>query len=385
MTRAPKSKDFDPEDATPEADRLEGFPHPRETEQLIGQGAAERTLAEALAGGRMHHAWLLSGPEGIGKATLAYRFARAALASPAERAGLATGSLALPPDSPTARQVRALSHPGLMLIRRPWNRDTKKHTQGIPVDEVRRIKGFLQHSAGEGAYRVVIIDRAEEMAAAGANAVLKVLEEPPARVVFLLVSSEPGRLLPTIHSRCRKLDMPPLGEADLRVAVEGALAASGAPGAEAPKSSVPKSVDLALIAALAEGSVRRALTLLTGGAAETHGKIVAMLANLPRLDVEAVHQLADGLTGAANEADFAVYFSLLQGVIARILRRAATGEPMLASEAAFGARVVEGGQLAGWAEAWEAIARDKAEVLGLNLDKKALVIGVWERLRGMAG
>ena len=85
MTRPPKSKDYDAEDAPPEADRLEGFPHPRETESLLGHAAAERTLAEALASGRMHHAWLMAGPEGVGKATLAYRFARTALSPPAER------------------------------------------------------------------------------------------------------------------------------------------------------------------------------------------------------------------------------------------------------------------------------------------------------------
>ena len=374
MTRAPKSKDYDAEDAAPEADRLEGFPHPRETETLIGQSAAEATLAEALAGGRMHHAWLLTGPEGVGKATLAYRFARTALSSPGERGE----GLSIPRDSVVARQVRALSHPGLMLIRRAYNRETKKHTQGIPVDEVRRIKDFLQHSASTGAYRVVIIDRAEEMAAAAANAVLKSLEEPPARTVFLLVSSEPGRLLPTIHSRCRRLDVLPLGEAELKAAVVWALAAAGA---EAVKAS-----DLALVTALAEGSVRRALLLLTGGAAEMHGKIVAMLTRLPRLDVEAVHRLSDGLTGAANEPEFLMFFSLLQGVIARCLRRAATGAAMLPSEAAFGARLAEAGPagLAAWAEAWEAVAREKGEALALNLDRKALVIGVWERLRQAA-
>ena len=367
MSRAPKSRDFEAEEAPPEADRLEGFAHPRETETLYGQAAAERTLAEALGSGRMHQAWLLTGPEGVGKATLAYRFARAALSPPSERGE----GLTIPPGSVAARQVRALSHPGLMLIRRTWNRETKKHTQGIPVDEVRRIKDFLQHSAATGAYRVVIIDRAEEMAAAAANAVLKSLEEPPSRTVFLLVSSEPGRLLPTIHSRCRRLDFPPLGETDL-------LAALSSAGAETPKKEA-----LGLIVALAEGSVRRALTLIAGGAAEMHGKIVRMLADLPRLDVKGVHRLADGLTGAANEPEFLMFFSLLQGVIARVLRRAATGEPMLPAEAAFGARLSDAGpaRLAAWAEAWEAIAKDKAEAMALNLDRKALIVGVWERLR----
>ena len=374
MSRAPKSKEYDAEDATPEADRLEGFPHPRETEILIGQAAAERTLADALASGRMHHAWLMAGPEGVGKATLAYRFARTALSPPAERGD----GLAIARDSVVARQVRALSHPGLMLIRRVYNRDTKKHSQGIPVDEVRRIKDFLQHSASTGAYRIVIVDRAEEMAPAAANAVLKSLEEPPARTVFLLVSSEPGRLLPTIHSRCRRLDVLPLGEADLLAAVGGALAAGGV--------AAPKPEAMPLITALAECSVRRALTLIAGGAVERHGKIVRMLADLPRLDVEGVHRLADGLTGAANEPEFLMFFSLLQGVIARVLRRAATAEPMLPPEAAFGARVTEAGpeRLAAWAEAWEAVARDKGEAMALNLDRKALILGVWERLRQAA-
>ena len=206
MARAPTLKDTE---APPEADRLDGAAHPRETTTLFGHGAAEATLAQSFAGGRMHHGWLLSGREGIGKATLAYRFARYALATPAQR-DPSNRSLDIPPASTAARQVLALSHPGLLVIRRPWDAKNKRHTTSIPVDEVRRIKPFLAHTAEPGAHRVVIVDSADELNANAANALLKSLEEPPPATTFLLVTSEPGRLLPTIRSRCRMLDLAPL-------------------------------------------------------------------------------------------------------------------------------------------------------------------------------
>lgn len=373
MSRRPRAADLEAEEAPPEADRLEGAPHPRFTEKIFGQAAAETELARALASGRMHHAWLLTGREGIGKATLAYRFARAALAAPAERDLIPEGTLALPSGAITAKQVRALSHPGLILIRRPWSRENKRLATVITVDEVRRLKGFLQHSAGEGAYRVVILDRAEEMNTAAANALLKSLEEPPVRTVFLLVSSEPGRLLPTIHSRCRRLELKPLGETDL-------LAAIAAAGGAAPDKA-----QAALIATLADGSVRRALELQAGGAVDLHGRIVGLLGQLPKVDFEAVHKLAETVGAHGADPEFQSFFALLSNVIARALRAAATGAPAPGAEAAFAAKLAAAGsgQLAAWAGAWEAIAREKADAMALNLDRKALIVDVFRRLQGL--
>ena len=376
MTRRPRAADLEVEETPPEADRLEGFPHPRETHVLFGQDAAERELARALASGRMHHAWLLTGREGIGKATLAYRFARAALASQAEQLAIPRGTLAVAPETIVARQVRALSHAGLTVIRRPWQRETKRLAQVITVDEVRRLKGFLQLSAGEGAYRVAIIDRAEEMNAAAANALLKSLEEPPQRTVFLLVSSEPGRLLPTIHSRCRRLELRRLGETDLLAAVSGA---GGQP---------PDEERWGLVARLADGSVRRALELIAGGAVDQHGKIVGLLSQLPRLDFEAVHKLAESAGAHGADQEFQSFFGLLSDLMARALRSLAIGEPLPASEAALAARFAPGKRgtehLAAWADAWEAIARDKADAVALNLDRKALIIDTFRRLQAVS-
>src|SRR5690606_8652601 len=142
---------------------------------------AERQLRDAFASGRMHHGWLITGLEGIGKATLAYRFARYVLANPVERAA---DTLDVPPDTRAARQVLALSHPGLLVIRRAWDPKTKRFPATIPVDEVRRLKAFLGRTAADDAWRVVIVDRAEELNVSAANALLKSLEEPPPRTVF---------------------------------------------------------------------------------------------------------------------------------------------------------------------------------------------------------
>jgi len=200
MARAPAVHEIE---ELPEADRLEGFPHPRATARLYGQEIAERTLADAFASGRMHHGWLLSGPEGIGKATLAYRFARFVLADAASR-DMFGQSLDAPDDGASARQVRALSHPGLLVIRRAYDTKTKRFPATIPVDDVRRLKTFLGRTSETGAWRVVIVDRADELNISAANALLKSLEEPPPRTIFLLVSSAPGRLLTTIRSRVGK-------------------------------------------------------------------------------------------------------------------------------------------------------------------------------------
>ncbi len=368
MARAPATAEME---ELPEADRLESFPHPRNTVQLFGHAAAERTLAEALHSGRTHHAWLIAGPRGIGKATLAYRFARAALAAAEER-DPSGASLAIAPTTTASRQVRALSHPGLLLIRRPYDVKAKRLATGIPVDEVRRLRSFLSHRAAGDGWRVVIVDEANELNVNAANALLKSLEEPPERTVFVLVSSAPGQLVPTIRSRCRVLPLQPLDAEALRAAAGQALAAAGLPG--------PTATDWEPLEQLAGGSVGRLLGLFGAGGLQLQARVGKLLDPLPRVDWRTVHALADELQPIAAHERFELFFELLQDQLARLIRAAAAGEGT-GEDRALADRLIGGARLASFAALWERIAREKADTLALNLDRKSLIL---ETVAGLA-
>jgi DNA polymerase-3 subunit delta' len=357
--------------ALPEADRLEGFPHPRETRCLFGQEDAERTLLQAFSGGRMHHAWLLCGRAGIGKATLAYRLARHVLARAQERDA---SSLEVDPETAAARQVAALSHPGLLVLRRPYDLKTKRFATGIPVDEVRRLKSFLGLTAGDDAWRVVIVDSADDLNPNAANALLKSLEEPPRRAVFVLISSEPGSLLPTIRSRCRRLDVRPLGRNDLRKAMQSALDTTGA--------SPPEEREWSQLEQFADGSVRLALQLFAGGGLKDHAAIMALLTGLPKIDWPAAHTLADALASSGSEQRFKTFVELLCDAIGRLVRDRALEAANGASKGTNKAQIViPAEQIARWAGLWATLVREKTEADLLNLDRKAFVLRTLNRLQ----
>lgn len=371
MARAAQPQE---QDDVPEIDRLGAFPHPRETERLFGHGVVEARLAEALASGRMHHALLVAGPSGIGKATFAYRLAAHALARRDER-DPALASLAIAADSTAARQVRALSHPGLLVLRRQYNAKEKRTPASISVDEVRRLRAFLGLRAADGAWRVVIVDSADELNLNAANALLKSLEEPPQRTLFLLVSAEPGRLLPTIRSRCRRVDLAPLGSDDLQAAVRQALAAVG--------RTLPDATRWATLERLAEGSVRRTLALEGDEGIALYEEVFRLLSALPQVHWPAVHSLADSMAAVAAEARFELFFTMLLDILARLVRAAATGdgEPR---ELQLARRLAgsdgDGPRLASLALLWETVAREKAETVALNLDRKTLILRTVSRL-----
>jgi DNA polymerase-3 subunit delta' len=360
MARAPAIQETE---ALPEADRLGDFPHPRETQDLFGHDLAERTLAETFAGGRMHHAWLLAGRSGIGKATLAYRLARHVLAKPEER-DPANRSLKVPDDCSAARQTAALAHPGLLVLRRPYDVRSKRFATSIPVDEVRRLRSFLGLTAGDGGWRVVIVDSADELNLNAANALLKSLEEPPPRAVFLLVSSQPGSLLPTIRSRCRRLDLAPLDPQCLRQAV---TAAADAAGVDPPAADQWQQLER-----LAEGSVRAALELANGGV-ELNARIAQFFARLPSVDWSSAHALADTLASDAQAPRFETFFALLLEMLARLVRARSSGRGG-SEELSLAARLIPEARLPVWAELWQAILQDKNDADELNLDRKALIM-----------
>jgi DNA polymerase III subunit delta' len=356
-TRAPAS----------EPDRLDQFSTPREVDRLFGHDEALREFMDALDSGRMHHAWLLVGPEGVGKATLAYRMARIVLAPDASDGGESGHAV--------FRKVAALSHPNLLLIRRSYNEKTKRYSQWIGVDEVRRLRAFLGHSAGETGWRVVIVDRADEMNQNAANALLKALEEPPPQTLFLLIAGAEGRLPVTIRSRTRTLRVTGLNENELAAAVQAALDRDGV-------ETDPETLRVAL--SLAEGSVRRALELVSGDGIALYGEVAGMLGALPELDGADLHGLADRLGGMSNTEQLELYFSLLLGLVERLIRFTATGGGALPDEQALARRLISPANLLQWAEAWEAITAAKDEAFAYGLDRTLLLLETWFRLQKLA-
>jgi len=326
-------------------------PHPRATTVLFGHAEAEQALLEAYRGGRIHHAWLIGGPPGVGKATLAYRMARFVLAHPDSRAAVVRSatSLALPEDDRTVRRIAAQGHPDLLVLERVINEKTSKLFTVIRVDDVRRTVPFFGSTAGEGGWRVCIVDTADELQEPNAaNALLKILEEPPPNALLLLISHAPARLLPTIRSRCRRLFLRPLIEGDVAA---GAAAALGRAG-DTP--------ELREAATLAEGSIGRALTLLEGPALALRKRVVDLLDRLPDVDPQALHALGDALGGFEPQR-LASFVDAVNEWLAYRLK----------------AQSADVGRMARIAEAWDRINQAARDADEYNLERKPFVFSVF--------
>lgn len=354
-----------------ELERLEwpyAWPPPWRNDQLIGHEIAERTMLAAQQIGRLHHAWLLTGPRGIGKATLAWRFARFLLA------GQQGGLFAAAPDTlDVAREasgralVDARSHPDLFHLRRTLNPDTGRIRAEISVDDVRELGAFMHMTPAMGEWRVAIVDSADEMNRNSANAVLKIIEEPPPNSVLLIVAHAPGRLLPTIRSRCRRLPLHPLAD-DLVVKLLGDYA-SETPGGER-----------AALARLAEGSIGRALELASAGSLALYREMVEILATLPDLDMPRLHGFAERFARRGEEAnaDWRSLNYLFDGWLKQLARRAAVGEevaPITPAESGLHAKLLAAASLDRWLEAWDRVARLLSRADAVNLDRKQTVLG----------
>ena len=375
----------------PESDRLGEYPHPRETAGFRGQAEAERALFDAFMSGRMQHAWLLTGPKGIGKATLAYRMARFVLHYGSAEAARAAGAhdLSVPQASPVFHQIAAGSHPNLLTVRRPWDDKTKKLKTVITVDEVRRIGHFFALTAAErGAWRVVVIDSADEMNTNAANALLKALEEPPANGLFLVLSHQPGRLLPTIRSRCRTLRMTPLGLDDIVTLIADAEGqAEERANEQRRKFSATPEADRPALAHLAEGSAGRALSIAGSGGLALYKELASLLVQLPRPDIAALHAFADkaGKRGAGET--YETMIELLTHWLQRLVRAGAGLDPgpdIVAGEGAAMQRLAAGGSLDRWVEVWEKISQMTARGEALNTDRKLVILNVFSMLEAVA-
>lgn len=329
-------------------DQLEDYPHPRDALSLFGHAQAEAEFLDAYRSGRMHHAWILAGPEGIGKATLAYRIAKFLFAFPRPELAAHAADLSVAADSVAFRRVSAQGHADLFVLRRTLN-DKGKLRSEIVVDDARAITERVYQSAGEGGWRVCIVDAADEWNRNTANALLKTLEEPPPRTIFLLVCHQPGRLLPTIRSRARLLEMTRLAEDDLRAALQSVA-----------RESDGAAVDDAMAAA--GGSVRRALTLLDKDIAGVGDMTRALLDRLPSLNISGVMALADKVAGRKGDAAFAECEHVIREWLSLTVHHN-TGR---------GAAAV-----APLAEIWDQFGRNLSTMDAYNLDRKPFITGLF--------
>lgn len=367
------------DDTLPRADQAPGAPHPRETPRLIGQEAAEQDFLQAFTSDRMHHGWLITGPQGVGKATLAWRIARFLLAAPKDDGGLFGApppptSLDIDPDHPVCHRIQALAEPGLAAITRSYN-DREKLRDQIVVDDIRALNRFFGLSATDGGRRVVIVDAADDMNISAANALLKMLEEPPARTTLLLISHQPSRLLPTIRSRCRTLRLSPLGPQEMQAAL--AQAGVDAPG------------DAEYLNALAQGSIGQAIRLLSLGGLEIYSEWVQILGSMPRLDRGRALKLADAAALPGASAKFELLLTLVETSLARLARTGVTGQPPRPEAAAHEAETLmrlsptpHKGRA--WADLAATASARSRHGQAVNLDPAALVLDTVFKMQDIA-
>lgn len=364
-------------DDLPQSDRIDGAPHPRETVNLYGHGTAEQAFLDAHAEGRLHHAWLITGPRGIGKATLAWRMARFLAADTGEAGGGLFGdalpaTLQMDPDTPVFRQAAQLAHPGIALCRRAYDDKAKRLKTELTVDEVRKLKGHFAMSAAEGGWRVAIVDSADEMNRSAANAILKLLEEPPARAVLILISHSPARLLPTIRSRCRTLRLSPLSDEDLTRALTDAGVETG---------------DDPALFSLAGGSVGAAVDLLMGDGLKLYRGILNLLAEAPRMDRSAIIALGDKCTGREAAPVFDMILRLTALALGRLARAGASGPAdLLAEEADLATRLCPDAHAArAWAETLQQVQARAAHARAVNLDPGQVILDMFLQIEQTAG
>lgn len=357
-------------DTLPQPDQIEGAPHPSRTEHLFGQVEAEAAFLAAFNADRLHSGWLITGPRGIGKATLAYRIARFLLATPPQEDGLFGAppppeTLEISPDHPDALLMQAGAHPRLFVLKRGLTDKGDKFAAMITVDVVRELKGFFQLSAADGGRRVVIVDCADEMNTAAANALLKELEEPPANTTLLLISHQPSRLLPTIRSRCRVLRCQPLSADDMTRALAQLEHAPASPEA---------------LAVLAAGSVGDALRMTTGDGLALYETLIKTLDALPRLDRTAALKLADSCAGRAAEARFELLIDLIDLFLARAARTGLMGEPTAQGAPGEARLLTSISPHDTAARAWAQLQQDLSSRIrhgrAVNLDPSALILDV---------
>ncbi len=350
---------------------MESTHQPLHSTQLVGHQSAAQAITDAEDSGELHHAWMLHGPQGVGKATLAYHAARYILTRPVEAGGPSLFGDELPAavpekplqyeiDSPEVQRMMQGAHADLLTIEPTHIGEDGKEKAGFEIRmyQLRELQHFLGQTSAETGRRVVIIDSADDMNHNAANALLKMLEEPPKQTVFFLISHVPGRLLPTIASRCRKLAMKPLSEAEVSKLITSQL-----DGVDAFDPALEFAIRVS------KGAVGQAITLFEQDAYKTYQMLLSILASTPKLDVISVQDFANAFGGKQKQREWDVMVELYAWLLSDVVRSHALGiKPPSQKEQELYAQLVDTCGVEGLLEAWkqtQAIGRD-VEVWNLD-------------------
>lgn len=355
--------------------------HPRLSDACVGHSDAERSLLEAFNGERLHHAWLITGARGIGKATLAYRFAKFMLVNGnvggdgpsmfGDDLGPTTfATLEVDPENDVIQRIKAGGHGDLLTVERSEDPKKKVIRKQIIVDDVRKAHTMFHSTASEGGWRVIVVDAADEMNRNAANALLKILEEPPEKAILLLVSHAPGKLLPTIRSRCRMLKLSPLERDAVRDVVMERFPDMG-------------SADIAALSALAEGAPGKAIRLADMDGLTVYDRMLGILGSLPNLDIPVLHKLAGEMSAAKANDKYELFMDLLGNWLERLVRYGATSEaPFVVrnSENAIFQQLTSVCGVDRWLEVWEKMNNDRIRAAAVNMDKKQLLLELFSTM-----
>lgn len=299
---------------------------PRESVQAYGLEKHEAQLHGLIEAGRMPHALIFSGPEGIGKATFAFRLVRflfkhgrsdSSQDSLFGDAPVLPAGFDVPDDDPVFRRVASGGHPDLMVAER--QADEKKSNalkKNLDADTIRKIAPFLRMTASEGGWRIVIVDDAETMSLQAQDSLLKILEEPPPQSLLILITSRIGAFKPTIRSRCRVLNFTAPDEAIFNGLVK-----------QADRNL--SQADLALLYSLTGGSPGRALTLVEEGGMEMVQTVLAPLDDWPAIDMVRIHQLAEQIGRFGNDNGWAGFQTLIQWLFQSLVFARVQGADLL--------------------------------------------------------
>lgn len=355
---------------------------PRNTLELVGHEHAEQLFLDAFNAEKIHHAWMITGPNGIGKATLAYKMARFLLNNPPEDdqgpglfgdvlEKIELTSIETDLESQSNHLINAGSNPDLMVIERTEDPKTGKMRNNILVDDVRKINEFFHKTSSEGGWRVAIVDTADEMNRNAANAILKILEEPPKNSILIILAHAPGRLLPTIKSRCRMLPLKPLKSQTVK---------------EILLKNYPDKEENIIdgYVALSNGSPGYAISLIEHQGLKVYREILGLLSTMPNINVPLMHDFAAAITTKKSGDTFLLFSEMLSQFISRMVRHvsylntdhthnikeALTEEFNLMEE--LGAII----PLDQWASLWEKISEKMKVTDQLNMDRKQTVIDI---------